>query len=404
MSDISLHAVSGADDPPSFLPDRKRLRRLRVRRGVVQTAVVAIVLATLAFTVLAIRASLAARGVDFSFGFLTQPAGFQISEGVVPVIDGGLRLAPFNASMTNAQAFLAAVLNTLKMAVLAIIFATVLGAAIGVGRLSTNWLIRQICFYVVEFMRNTPLLIQVTFWYTVVFLGLPSLKSVSALPGGIIISRQGTWIPWFHMGGAAPGWTVAAMVAGCAGLLAALFMARLRRKLVVLAAAALIMVAVAGGFFALDMPEIGKFNVKGGLKISSEFAALLVAITLNSAAYIGEIVRGAIEAMPKGQWEASAALGFSRRHTLGDIILPQVFRIVLPAFGNQYIGLAKNTSLGIVIGYPDLFNVFGTIANQTGRTLESIGIVMVIYLTISLCISAFVNRMNLRFTTEGKRK
>lgn len=401
MTAISLDP--GTDAPPAFLPDRRRLRLLRLRRTVVQTAVVLLVVGAVVLVILALQSSFAARGVDFSFGFLDQPAGFQISEGVVPVLDGGVALEPFSASMTNAQAFVLGVINTLKMAVLAIVLATALGAAIGVGRLSTNWLIRQVCFHIVEFMRNTPLLIQLTFWYTVVVLGLPSLKGAVALPGGVYISRQGTWLPWFHLDTAAPAWVVIAALAGGAGLLAALIVKRLRGKALVFGAAGLLVLALAGGLLTLDMPELGKFNAKGGLKISAEFIALLLAITLNSAAYIGEIVRGAIESLPKGQWEAAAALGFSRRHTLGDVVLPQVFRVVLPSFGNQYIGLAKNTSLGIAVGYPDLFNVFGTVANQTGRTLESIGIVMVIYLLISLGISWIINRFNRRLGRKEKR-
>lgn len=387
-------------DHPDFTPDRGRLRRLRLRRAVVQGGIVMLAACLVVALVLAVRASFQARGIAFSYGFLTQPAGFQISEGVVPGLSGGPGLRPFTPSMSNAQALLAAVINTMKVAVLAIILATVIGAAIGVGRLSTNWLIRQICFHLVEFTRNTPLLIQLTFWYTVVFLGLPGLVSAFVLPGGIVVSRNGTWLPWLQMSETAPAWALPAMLVGAALLVAAAFM---RRRVLLMAGLALVLGALLGGLLVLDRPQVGRFNASGGMKISSEFAALLVALTLNSAAYIGEIVRGAIDAMPKGQWEASAALGLSRRQTLFDIILPQVFRIVLPAFGNQYIGLAKNTSLGIAIGFPDLFNVFGTVANQTGRMLEGIGIAIALYLAISLLISGLVNALNRRFARQGRR-
>ncbi len=381
--------------------DRKRLRYLRLRRTLTQGAIVLLAGALVLALVLSIRASFEAQGVAFSYAFLAQPAGFQISEGAVPTLTEGLK--PFVASMSNAQALLAAVVNTIKVALLAIILATVIGAAIGVGRLSTNWLIRQICFYIVEFMRNTPLLIQLTFWYTVVFMRLPNLASALKLPGGAVISRQGIWLPWPSLSEMAPGWTIAAMAIGAVILIAALFKKRLRRTVVLLSGFGLVFAALAGGLVAVDQPEIGKFSASGGMKISSEFSALMIAITLNCAAYIGEIVRGAIEAMPRGQWEASAALGLSRRQTLSDIILPQVFRIVLPAFGNQYIGLAKNTSLGIAIGFPDLFNVFGTVANQTGRMLEGISITIAIYLAISLAISLAVNAVNRRFGQQLRR-
>lgn len=385
--------------PPDLTPDRRRLRRLKRRKALIQGAIVAAAVLLVITLAYALRASLAARGVGFSFGFLTEPAGFQISEGQVPTTAGLLR---FDSGMTNAQALLAAAINTVKMAVLAIAIATVIGAAIGVGRLSTNGLIRTLCFYVVEFLRNTPLLIQVTFWYTAVVLSLPSVTATAGLPGGIYIARQGIFIPWFEVADAAPVWAIAAGLAGLAALLAGVLRRSLRR-LAWIAGVALITAAVAGGLFTGDVPKVGKFNASGGLRLSAEFTALLIAITLCTAGHLGEIVRGTIESMPKGQWEAAAALGYSRSHTLRDIILPQVFRIVLPSFGNKYIGLAKDTSLGIAIGYPDLFNVAGTVANQTGRMLETLSLLVICYLAMSLTISAGVNALNRRLGRKETR-
>lgn len=385
--------------PPDLTPDRRRLRRLKRRKSLIQGAIVAVAVLLVITLAYALRASLAARGVGFSFGFLREPAGFQISEGQVPTTAGLLR---FDSGMTNAQALLAAAINTVKMAVLAIVIATVIGAAIGVGRLSTNGLIRTLCFYVVEFLRNTPLLIQVTFWYTAVVLSLPSVTATTGLPGGIYIARQGIFIPWFEVADAAPVWAITAGLAGLAALLAGVLRRSLRR-LAWIAGVALITAAVAGGLFTGDVPKVGKFNASGGLRLSAEFTALLIAITLCTAGHLGEIVRGTIESMPKGQWEAAAALGYSRGHTLRDIILPQVFRIVLPSFGNKYIGLAKDTSLGIAIGYPDLFNVAGTVANQTGRMLETLFLLMVCYLAMSLTISAGVNALNRRLGRKETR-
>lgn len=155
------------------------------------------------------------------------------------------------------------------------------------------------------------------------------------------------------------------------------------------------------GIIELDFPVASKFKASGGTSISPEMAALLLAIVFNSASYIAEIVRGSIDALPKGQWEASASLGLDRRSTVNDIILPQVFRVVLPSFGNQYISLTKNTALGIAIGYPDLFNVYGTIANQTGHSLEGIVIVMISYLILSWIISAVVGWADRRMARQG---
>lgn len=390
--------------PTDLLPDRKRLRLLKLRRNIVQGSVIAMVLVAIVLLAMALRTSFEARGVAFSFDFLGRPAGFQISEGSLPVITAeGPAVVPFSSSMTNAQALVASFINTMKMAVVAIVLATVLGAAIGVGRLSTNWIIRTACFYSVEFLRNTPLLIQVTFWYTAVVLSMPSVTQTHALPGGIYIARQGVWVPWIGLAPQAPVWAVIALVLGLAGLGATLLRRAWRRPVWIAAAAALVVIAVTCGALAVDLPHVGKFNASGGLKLSAEYTALLIAITLSSAGHMGEIVRGTIEAMPRGQWEAASALGLSRRHTLRDIILPQVFRIVLPSFGNRYISLAKDTSLGIAIGYPDLFNVSGTVANQTGRMLETMAIVMGVYLLMSVAISTSVNLLNKRLGRRSKR-
>lgn len=399
MTDIT--ATQDIPDLPGHLqPDYRRLRVLKTRRLIVQGLIVVLAVAAVVWIAVAMKQSFAARGVAFSFDYLAGPAGFQISEGVVPTLDDGL--VPFASSMTNTQALIAAMINTIKMAMLAIVLATVIGSAMGLGKLSTNFLIRTACFHIVEFLRNTPLLIQVTFWYTAVVLNLPS---VTALEGffGIFVARQGVWIPWFQLSPEAPILALVALGLASVAAVLILLVKAFRRWEALAAIAVLVGVAIATGAYTTDIPKIGKFNATGGLRLSAEFTALLIAITLGTAGHIGEIVRGAIEGMPRGQWEASAALGLSRRATLSDIILPQVFRVVLPAFGNKYISLAKDTSLGIAIGFPDLFNVSGTIANQSGRMLETIGIVMGLYLLMSITISFCVNLLNARLGRKEKR-
>lgn len=373
-----------------------RLRRLR--RNVTQIAVITIAIAILAAVGVTVRNGFAARGVDFSFAFLQASAGFEISEGTTLTADG---FAPFAAAMTNTQALLAGLLNTLKVAFVAIALSTLLGVMLGVSRLSTNWLIRKLAFYATEFLRNTPLLIQLTFWYVAVVLKLPGIREAPQVWGSLI-SQQGIWLPK-PMLSEGPGLWFAGL-ALLVGLTMLLPLGKPLRLWIAGAALALFGVAMMAGFrISLEYPEVGRFRAQGGLAISPEYSALLIAITVNSAAYIGEIVRGAIEALPRGQWEAAEAIGLSRRHVLGDVVLPQVFRVVMPSFGNQYISLTKNTSLGIAIGFPDLFNVYGTISNQTGRSLESVILAMGIYLVLSWIISLAVNLVNRRLKISGVR-
>jgi len=381
-------------------PDRQRARRARTRRALVQSGIVAAVaIALLAFGY-AVRDGLARHGVTFSFAYLGSSAGFEISEGrTLSLADGWPALSTFASADDNAQALVTGLVNTIKVALTAIVLSTVLGTVLGVGRLSTNWIVRQGCFAAVEFVRNTPLLIQLVFWYFAVVLQFPPAAHAAKLLGGVVASQQGVSIPAIVPSEAASTASVATLVLGLVLLAGGLRFRRSGRARWILPAAGAACVAGSAllGFpLALEVPEAGRFSITGGTNMSPEMSAILLAIVVNSGSYIAEIVRGTIESMPKGQWEAAAALGMNRRLMLSEIILPQVFRVVLPSFGNQYISLAKNTSLGIAIGYPDLFNVNGTVSNQTGRSLEGIIIVMVTYLVLSWAISGAVNIANVR--------
>ncbi|WP_216279406.1 ABC transporter permease subunit [Rhodobacter sp. 24-YEA-8] len=370
----------------------------RIRRAAMQFGVIGIMFALVVLLGVTVRDGFAARGVNFSFSFLTAPAGFEISEGLTVTKDG---LTRFSSDLTNTQALIAGLSNTLKVAVAAIVLATALGVLMGVSRLSTNWLIRNLAFGATEFLRNTPLLIQLTFWYIAVILKLPTLRDAPEF-WGAIISQQGIWLPAvLPYGGYA---MLPAFVGAILAIAAILPAQRARRGWLVAGAVIMLAIAFLTGFrLSVDFPEAGRFRATGGLSISAEYAALLIAITVNAAAYISEIVRGAIEALPRGQWEAADSIGLSRRNVLSDVVLPQVFRVVLPSFGNQYISLAKNTSLGIAIGYPDLFNVYGTVSNQTGRSLEGVLLAMAIYLVMSWIISLAMNLINRRMKIPGVR-
>ncbi len=380
-----------------------RRRRNRIRYDAIQFAVIAAAVALVVLFGYAVKEGLARHGIRFSFSFLWDAAGFDISEGKTFVFDGSFwpGFTDFTSDRLIAQAFVAGIFNTIKVAILAILLSTVLGTLLGVGRLSTNWVVRNLSFWCVEFVRNTPLLIQLVFWYFAVVLHFPPLAAAAKFYG-VVISQQGLYFPapaW--QGGASPLAIVAAVLFWAA-VLGLIFIRQKRaRWMCAGAAVALAGVMFATGVLGLDIPVTSKFQARGGTSMSPEMAALLLAIVFNSASYIAEIVRGAIDALPKGQWEAAASLSLTRRDTVNDIILPQVFRVVLPSFGNQYISLTKNTALGIAIGYPELFNIYGTIANQTGHSLEGIVIVMVSYLILSWAISAAVGWADRRMSKRG---
>jgi general L-amino acid transport system permease protein len=378
--------------------------KLSLSGGIGQAAVLATLLFGAAAAVLLVRHGLRMHGIPFTFSFLSQPAGFEISEGVtVESVGAWLRLAPFTAQDTNLQALICGLLNTSIVAAIAIVLSTVLGILIGVARLSSNLIIRQWSFLYVEVIRNTPLLIQLLAWYFAGVLKLPPLSQALGF-GGVIASQQGVSLPSLSAAASPTWWFLLA-----AALLVAISHRARRAHLPLLIGydGALLIagfgVALYGSPVLPDFPVASRFSVTGGINISPEMTGLILAISLNSAAYIAEIVRGAIQSVAKGQWEASAALGLRPGQALRVIILPQAVRVVIPSLGNQYVSLTKNTSLGIAIGYPDLFNVYGTVANQSGRALEGILLVMAVYLGISLGISGLVNIYNRRVVSKGAR-
>lgn len=405
-------AAPDASADPSLVRAQPALRMgrtaARIRQGAGQAVIVGLVLALVIGLGAAIHRSLAKQGITFSFGFLSRPSGIGISEGVELSFDGGLpAIGSVGAASSNAQVLLAGLLNTLKVAALAMAFSTVLGMGLGVGRLSTNWLIRNLAFGLVEFVRNTPLLIQLVFWYFAVILRFPPVSAASDAYASVLFSQSGVFMPGLALSDTAATASVLALGAGVAALVAAPALRRWPRAwrlaLAACGLAGVAMSALLGFPLVPDYPVVGRFGASGGVGITPEMSAILLAITVNSGAYTAEIVRGAIEAIPKGQWEASAALGLSRRDSLRDVVLPQVFRIVLPSLGNRYISLTKDTSLGIAIGFPDLFNVYGTVANQTGRNLEGVVIVMLTSLLVSWVISGAVNLANARVFRQGAR-
>ncbi|AVA24839.1 ABC transporter permease subunit [Rhizobium sp. NXC24] len=385
--------------------DHLKSRRLRnrIRHEAIQFGIIAIVVALLGLLAYAVKSGLAEKGIRFSFSFLANTAGFDISEGWTLTAGEGFLpdFTLFSSDMTVASAFATGIFNTAKVAILAIILSTILGTMLGVGRLSTNWVVRNLCFWIVEFVRNTPLLIQLVFWYFAVVLRFPPMASAAHFYG-LIVSQQGVFVPTLSWTGGDSMISMALITLTWVSVLGAVFdpVKGIRCTCVAATVVCLALLFATGGV-AMSFPLANKFKASGGTGMSPEMAALLLAIIVNSASFIAETVRGAIDALPKSQWEAAASLGLNRRCTVKDIVLPQVFRVVLPSFGNQYISLTKNTALGIAVGYPDLFNIYGTIANQTGHSLEGIIIVMASYLILSWIISTIVYWTNRRLNPMG---
>jgi His/Glu/Gln/Arg/opine family amino acid ABC transporter permease subunit len=396
----------GRSPLPASRPELKRRNLARTQAAAIQTLILAaIVAAVLAFMAI-VWAGLKRHGIGFSLDFLAQPAGFNLSEGLT-IARGphGLSLVPFDSQQTYAQALIAGLYNTLVVSLISIVLATVVGVIVGVGRMSKNWVVKNWAWAFVELIRNTPLLIQLIFWYFAVLLQLPSLADASLLHGALIASRQGVFIPWLV---ATPAFSRYAWFAGLAVAVFAigvLLRTPGRRRAAFATGAGILVLglAFAGRPFSIGMPQASAFSVSGGAGFSPEMASLIIALGVNFAAYVAEVVRGAVQSIDKGQWEAAAALGLGHRESLWVVVLPQAVRIILPSLGNLYVTVAKSTSFAIAIGFPDMFSVYGTVANQTGRALEGIIIVMVVYMLISFAISAIANLYNRHLMKKGAR-
>jgi general L-amino acid transport system permease protein len=375
------------------------------RYYLVQSLIVLFLIGIICFLISVIHQGLARLGISFSFAYLVKQAGIEISEGKTISFVGIVpHLTNYSSSDTNLQALVTGLYNTIKITILSILISTLLGVLLGISRLSTNWVIRQCSFVIIEFVRNTPLLIQVVFWYFAVILQFPPLASAIHLFGWII-TQQGTFfpLPEFSEGSSAAA-QISLIISTTMALISIFAPIRFRLLCTMSAAIAFATCIFLGFPMVVDYPIANKFRVSGGGEISAEMAAILLAIAVNSGAYIAEIVRGAIVTVDKGQWEAAAAMGLSKKDTFRDVILPNVFRVVLPSFGNVYINLAKNTAMGIAIGFPDLFNVYGTTSNQTGRMLEGMLIVTATYLLLSWSISIVVNAVNANLAKHGGAK
>ncbi len=457
----------------SFLQDTRFINLL------VQAVVVAFVVTALAFFARNVVTNLRSSNIPLGWNFLSQSAGFRIAEG-----------PPFDPQESYGRAFVIGVINTLRVVIAGIVLATILGLLVGIARLSSNWLVRNLAGVYINVIRNTPLLVQLFFWYTAVILQLPDIKEHWGLGNAVILSNRGMVMSWFYVsetGSSLTWWLIGAA-------LAAWLAHRLRRRQLdaqgrldsgwlvgsIVFVAVLVLGYVVtdqtaslpanvtyeinrgdrgtlfvdanndgefdanlgdtpiryapvtlygadgvvlgeeltendGGFRYYDLaeegvsltwispaplvystPEFQGFNVRGGRTFSPEYTALLLGLVLYTGAFIAEIVRAGINAVPKGQWEASRAVGLSAGATLRLIVLPQALRVIIPPLTSQYLNLTKNSSLAIAIAYPDLFNVSLTIMNQSGATVQMFLLIMVTYLSFSLFTSLVMNLYNKR--------
>jgi len=348
--------------------------------------------------------NLARAQIASGFGFWNTTAGFDISQTLIEYSARG---------STYGRAFCVGLLNTLLVAGLGIIFATILGFIVGISRLSSNWLLSKVAGGYVETIRNLPLLLQLLFWYNAVLKALPDIRE-SIVVGGAFLNNRGLFLPEPVV---KSGFGAVAIVAfvGIAGSIAFYLWARKRQErtgqqapvfwvaLALVLGLPLAVFALAGFPLGFDFPKAGRFNIVGGVEVLPEFAALLFGLSVYTAAFIAEVVRAGILAVSRGQSEAAYSLGLRPGPTLRLIVVPQAMRVIIPPLTSQYLNLTKNSSLAVAIGYPDLVQVFtGTVLNQTGQAVEVVAITMLVYLVISLTTSLLMNIYNSRMALSER--
>jgi general L-amino acid transport system permease protein len=361
-----------------------------------QVVVVGIAVAIVAWLWSNALHNLSVRRISTGFAFLGREAG-------MPIADTWIAYSPKDPYV---RAFLVGIVNTLRVAVIGIVLATVVGTLVGIARLSSNWLLSRLAAVYVEVLRDIPLLLQLLFWY-VLMQGLPAARAAWKPIEGVYLSNRGLILPSISIG-EANLWVIGAVVAGLIVLhllrrwLIAQQMADGRTRhvwpyaLVLLIVLPALLSWILGASWTIRLPELRGFNFVGGLTLAPEYFALLIALVTYTSAFIAEIVRSGIQAVDKGQWDAAKALGLRRGFVLRQIVLPQALRVIIPPMTSQYLNLTKNSSLAVAVGYQDIVSIANTTLNQTGQAIEAIALIMLVFLTISLGISLFMNWYNAR--------
>ncbi|PSU35656.1 amino acid ABC transporter permease [Photobacterium lutimaris] len=336
------------------------------------------------------------RGIATGFDFLGQTAGFGI----------GMTLIPYDETYTYGATFVVGLLNTALVAGLGVALATVLGFLVGIARLSKNWLLSRVAAVYIEVFRNIPLLLQILFWYTVVLQTLPSPRNSLSFADTVFLNVRGLFFPALEFYSGAV-WVGISVLVGLLGVVAIHIVSHRRQcktghplpawrlSVFIMVLLPLLAFIFAGKPIGIEYPELKGFNFRGGIDVMPELFALLIALSIYTAAFIAEIVRSGIMAVSRGQTEAANALGLPSVSVLKLVVIPQAMRVIIPPLTSQYLNLVKNSSLAMAIGYPDLVSVFaGTTLNQTGQAIEIITMTMAVYLMFSLLTSLLMNIYN----------
>jgi len=374
-----------------------------IRGWVFQVVVVALVGLLAWFLVSNTVENLQRQKIASGFHYLEREAGFEIGDTMIA----------YSPASTYARAILVGMLNTLKIAVLGIIMATILGTAIGVGRLSPNWLLARVCEGYVEMFRNVPLLLWLFLIYKLISEAFPGPRQAINVLNSFFLSNRGLYFP-VPVADPIHKWMGVALLVGIAAAVIVKRWAKKRQdatglpfptikaSIGLIVGLPLLIWLLGGAPHHMSWPELKGFNFEGGTVIQPEFTALLVGLVLYTSAFVAEIVRSGILALHKGQTEAALAIGLSRGHVMRLVLLPQALRVIVPPMTSQYLNITKNSSLAIAIGYPDLVASVNVTINQTGQAIENILIIMAAYLTVSLSISAFMNWYNKRITLRER--
>jgi len=382
----------------AFLRDRK------VRGYIFQLLIISAFVAFMWYIGVNTSHNIEQRGIRTGFGFFHSTAGFGIDDSPIS----------YNPSDTYARVFLVGLLNTLIITFASIVLATILGLILGVLRLSKNWLIRKLSAAYIETFRNIPVLLQILFWYNVVLRSLPSPRESIGLFGDVFLNNRGLYIPEPSLNTT----TISIIISVFVVFIFLFFLNRWANKRqevtgedfpVLLTGIGLLIVVpfltyfISGANFNFSHPHLAGFGFQGGKQFYPEFVALTLALTIYTGTFIAEAVRGGIEAVKKGQKEAAASIGLSHYQALKLVILPQAIRIAIPPVINQYLNILKNSSLATAIGYPEIVTVFaGTTLNQVGQAIEIISITMLVYLVISLVVSALLNWLNFKMKIKER--
>ena len=393
--------------PPRAMPPARRSAfswRSKQARGVIYQILVLSLVAFLVWLLVSnTLANMKARGIQSGFDFLTQTAGFDIGE----------QITGYDSNQPYWRAFMAGVANTLRVAIIGVVLTTVLGTLLGIGRFSRNALVRGICYAYVECFRNIPVLLQLLMWYLIFTEYLPSIDEALNVGDRFFLSKNGVSFPF-------PVWSLGytlALMGLVAGGLAAFVYGRMSSRafdltgrarpvlwvsLALLIGGTVIGWLTGGAPWEWQVPVKTEVQVEGGGALSPEYLALLLGLVLYTSAFVAEVVRGGIASVTAGQHEASASLGLPARLSMRLVILPQALRVIIPPMTNQYLNLTKNSSLAVAIGYPDVVSIANTSLNQSGRAVECIAIIMLVYLTLSLITSAFMNWFNARAAIQER--